>query len=233
MRPFEADRFWDPKLKLGWKSINLVDEKPYIYIDKRVIQKRGLSARKILIRKGFLDMLKVFKAEGEERYPMRVRNWRRIYSDLRKKIFGDRLTISRNKDEAKDIARHTFASNLYQYEKNIAQVSAETGDTEKTLNRHYINPLISEADAKNFFEEIDARSLKKDLKIQLDDDGDPLDNIPFEILTDPEFIRAYSGGKFLYDPSKLTTEQTIETLRSLRNELLHAINKRRETSTDI
>ena len=174
MRPFEADRFWDPKLKLGWASINLVDQQPYIYIDnKRVIQKKGLPARKILIRKGFLDMLKVFKAEGEERYPMRVKNWRRIYSDMRKKIFGDRLIISREKDEAKDIARHTFASNLYQYEKNIAQVSAETGDTEKTLNQHYIN-FISEADAKNFFEEIDTRSLKKDLKIRLDDNGDPL-----------------------------------------------------------
>ena len=95
-------------------------------------------------------MLKVFKAGGEERYPMRVKNWRRIYSELRKKVFGKRLTISGERDDAKDIARHTFASNLYQYEKNIAQVSAETGDTEKTLNQHYINPLICEADAKKF-----------------------------------------------------------------------------------
>lgn len=232
MRPYEADRFWDPKLKLGWKSINLIDKQPYIYIDKRVIQKKGLPVRKINIRKGFLDMLRAFKAGGEERYPMRVKNWRRIYSELRKKVFGKRLTISGERDDAKDIARHTFASNLYQYEKNIAQVSAETGDTEKTLNQHYINPLISEADAKKFFEDIDARSLEKDLKIRLDDNGDPLDNVPYEILTDPDFIRAYSGGKFLYDPSKLTAEQTIEALKGLRNELLHQINKARKTTRD-
>jgi integrase len=226
MRPSEADRFWDPKLKLGWKNINLVDQQPYIFIDKRVIQKKGLPARKIKIRKGFFEMLKVFKAQGEKRYPMRVRNWRRIYSDLRKKIFGDHLSISRDKDEAKDIARHTFVSNLYLYEKNIAIVTGESGDNESTLKKHYINPLLSEGDAKRYFEEIGLKQLINKVVMPTNDDS-PLDQLiqinGEQILHDSNFINAWSGGEMIAGLEKAEINERINLLQNHRRKLAQRI----------
>jgi hypothetical protein len=208
------------------KHINLIDKQPYIYIDKRVIQKKGLPARKIKIRKGFLEMLKAFKAEGEERYPMRVKNWRRIYSGVRKKIFGDRLSISRVKDEAKDITRHTFLSNLYLYEKNIAVVTGESGDNESTLKKHYINPLLCEEDAKIYFEEIGLKQLTNKVVMPTNDES-PLDQLiqlnGEQILHDSNFINAWSGGEMIVGLEKAEINERINLLQNHRRKLVRRI----------
>lgn len=155
MRPSECERFWNPKNKLGWKQINIESDSPYIYLPLGLIRKEGLPTRKIPIRAGFLKMLREFKKGGEKKYPLsNVKNWKRVYASARKKIWGKRLTISSNKDEAKDIARHTFITNLHLYAGTIAQVTTESGTKESTLLNHYINPSLSEKDTKYFFEEI-------------------------------------------------------------------------------
>ena len=63
-------------------------------------------------------------------------------------------------NSTKSITRHTFASNLFKYDGNIAQVSSETGDDEKTLKRHYIKASVTPAEAKEFFEEITLEAFK-------------------------------------------------------------------------
>jgi integrase len=155
MRPSECERFWNPKNKLGWKQINIESDSPYIYLPLGLIRKEGLPTRKIPIRAGFLKMLREFKKGGEKKYPLsNVKNWKRVYASARKKIWGERLAISSKKDEAKDIARHTFITNLHLYAGTIAQVTTESGTKESTLLNHYINPSLSENDTKYFFEEI-------------------------------------------------------------------------------
>lgn len=226
MRPNECERFWDPKLKLGWKSIALDHKEPFIIIDQRVIRKKGLPSRQIKIRKGFLEMLREFKKEGEVKYPMEVKNWKRVHSSMRKKIFSNRLKISTKMDEAKDIARHTFVSNLYLYSDSMAMVTAESGDNEQTIRNHYLNPLVSPKDAKNFFEKISVNSLNEKVKINHDEESSPLDNIVEkcgkEILSDPEFVKSYTGGKILFNPEKLSHEQKFQALQKYRNDLMHS-----------
>jgi integrase len=166
IRPSECERFWNPKNKLGWRQINIESDDPYIYLPLGLIRKEGLPTRKIPIRAGFLKMLKEFKKEGEKVYPLsNVKNWKRVYSSVRKKVWGKRLTISSNKDEVKDIARHTFISNLHLYAGTIAQVTAESGTKESTLLNHYINPSLSEKDTKYFFEEIDTSAFVEKIQI--------------------------------------------------------------------
>ena len=160
VRPSECERFWNPKFKLGWNNIDLDSDKPCVIIPSEIIKKKGLSFRRIFIRSGFLKMLKEFKSKGEKVYPLRkVNNWKRVYSSARKEIWGKRLTISTNKDEAKDITRHTFITNLYRYSGSIVDVTLESGTKESTLFNHYINPLVGKDTAKDFFNLIDDRSL--------------------------------------------------------------------------
>jgi integrase len=160
VRPSECERFWNPKFKLGWKNIDLDSHKPCIIIPSEIIKKKGLSYRRIFIRGGFLKMLKEFKNKGEKVYPLKkVNNWKRVYSSARKKIWGERLTISTSKDEAKDITRHTFITNLYRYSGSIVDVTLESGTKDSTLFNHYINPLVGKDSAKDFFHLIDDRSL--------------------------------------------------------------------------
>jgi integrase len=160
VRPSECERFWNPKFKLGWNNIDLDSDKPCVIIPSEIIKKKGLSFRRIFIRNGFLKMLKEFKSKGEKVYPLRkVNNWKRVYSSARKEIWGKRLTISTNKDEAKDITRHTFITNLYRYSGNIVDVTLESGTKESTLFNHYINPLVGKDSAKDFFNLIDDSTL--------------------------------------------------------------------------
>ncbi|MDA8806003.1 hypothetical protein N9N55_02145 [Opitutales bacterium] len=162
VRPSECERFWNPKFKLGWKNIDLESDTPHVIIPSEIIRKKGRSFRRIFIRPGFLTMLKTFKAKGEKVYPFaNVRNWKRVYSAIRKEIWGDRLTISTSKDEAKDITRHTFITNLYRYSDSIVDVNFESGTKESTLFNHYINPLVGKDSAKDFFHSINENVLIK------------------------------------------------------------------------
>ena len=162
VRPSECERFWNPKFKLGWNNIDLESDTPHVIIPSEIIRKKGRSFRRIFIRPGFLTMLKTFKAKGEKVYPFaNVRNWKRVYSAIRKEIWGDRLTISTSKDEAKDITRHTFITNLYRYSDSIVDVNFESGTKESTLFNHYINPLVGKDSAKDFFHSINENALIK------------------------------------------------------------------------
>ena len=223
MRPSECKRFWDPKNRLGWDQINLTDKEPYLYINYSVIRKPGMPARKIMIREGFLKLLKEFKAGGEKKYPLSdIKNWKRVHADLRKKIWGHRLTITTKKDQAKDIARHTFISNLYLNAGNIAVVTNETGTNESTLRKHYINPTLTEAEAKFYFTKITETALSHEVKTEAEEYQSPLEHhIEMHgesILDDPEFLRLWTDGKTLRNADKLSTEEKINELNRHRME---------------
>lgn len=223
MRPSECKRFWDPKNRLGWDQINLTDKEPYLYINYSVIRKPGMPARKIMIREGFLKLLKEFKAGGEKKYPLSdIKNWKRVHADLRKKIWGHRLTITTKKDQAKDIARHTFISNLYLNSGNIAVVTNETGTNESTLRKHYINPTLTEAEAKFYFTKITETALSHEVKTEAEEYQSPLEHhIEMHgesILDDPEFLRRWTDGKMLWHADKLSTEEKINELNRHRME---------------
>ena len=221
MRPKECERFWDPKNKVGWSAIALHHKEPIIIIDRRVIQKNGPPTRQIKIRKGFLEMLKAFKKGGEKKYPMNVKNWKRVHSDLRKRIWGERLTISTKLDEAKDIARHTFVSNLYLYADSMALITGEAGDSESTIRKHYLNAMISPNDAKNFFQEIGISALKEKIVINEDQDLSPLSKIIQNhgegILNDERFLSAWTGQKrVLGIDHSISREERIQMLEDMR-----------------
>jgi integrase len=220
MRPSECERFWNPKNKLGWNQINIEGEDPYIYLPFGLIRKEGLPTRKIPIRAGFLKMLKEFKKGGEKKYPLsNLKNWKRVYASARKKIWGKRLTISSMKDEAKDIARHTFISNLHLYAGTIAQVTTESGTKESTLLNHYINPSLSEKDTKYFFESIDTSALNEQINIQSKKEPSPLGKIikmyGQGVLDDPKFLKAWVGGKMMKEVGKVSTTERFKMLQNL------------------
>lgn len=154
LRPTEAERFWVSGNKFGWKQIQLEDAQPYLHVPGEVIGKPGLPSRRVEIRPGFLQMLKEFKKGGEAEYPLKtLTNWKRNRQAIKHKIWGKRLTISSKMDEAKDITRHTFITNLYICE-GMKVATRESGDSEKTLRQHYINTEVSEADADFYFNKI-------------------------------------------------------------------------------
>ncbi len=166
LRPSECIRFWASK-KCGWNQIHLDDQEPYIYIPADIIRKRGIGSRKIMIRKGFMNILKAFRDEGESKYPLKkVRNWKRVHSLVRKEIWGKRLTISSAKDEVKDITRHTFVTNLHLYADSISVLTNESGTSDKTLREHYINSKVFKRDSEYFFENIDISNFKQKVSIK-------------------------------------------------------------------
>ena len=113
MRPSECQRFWDPKNKLGWDQINLSDKQPYLYIDYSVIRKPGRAARKIMIREGFLQLLKEFKAKGEKKYPLaNIKDWKRVHAKLRKKS-GDIALRSAQRRTKQRISPATHSSVIF------------------------------------------------------------------------------------------------------------------------
>ena len=227
MRPKECERFWDPKNKIGWNAIALNHKEPTIIIDRRVIRKKGPPTRQIIIRKGFMEMLKAFKKGGEKKYPMNVKNWKRVHSALRKEIWGGRLKISTKLDEAKDIARHTFVSNLYLYSDSMALTSGETGDTESTIRQHYLNPLMSLNDSKNFFEEIGINALNEKIKIRNNEDLSPLGRLieihGESILNDQRFLTAWTGQKMVLGiDHNIPREERIQMLEEMRQKKIRS-----------
>jgi integrase len=155
MRPTEAKRFWESR-ECGWKMINLDGPDPCVRVPAEIIKKKGAPVRIIPLRKGWCSFLKKVKSGQELEFKMAtVKNYQRSSLALKKKVFGSRLEISSKNDQTTSITRHTFATNLYLYEGNIAQVCNETGDTESTLKKHYLNPNANKKDAVKYFEQID------------------------------------------------------------------------------
>jgi integrase len=230
MRPSECERFWNPKNKLGWNQISLESNDPYIYLPLGLIRKEGLPTRKIPIRPGFRKMLKDFKKEGEKKYPLStVKNWKRVYSSVRKRVWGKRLTISSMKDEAKDIARHTFISNLHLYAGTIAQVTTESGTKESTLLNHYINPSLSEKDTKYFFESIDTTPFNENVSIKTQNNASPLERIMQihgkDIIDHPNFIKAWTGSAEIDGFKELTPDERKDLLQKWRKKHLKSYTR--------
>jgi integrase len=166
MRPSECERFWSSK-DYGWNHVDFNDH-PHIKVPKKFTRKRGQKERMIPIRSGFLNMLKTFKSEGESKYPLiNVKDWKRKYANARKEIWGKRMIISTKRDDAKDITRHTFITNLHLYSGSIAEATKESGTSEQTLTDHYINTTckITKTSAKYFFEEIDLSTFEKKIEV--------------------------------------------------------------------
>jgi hypothetical protein len=230
MRPSECERFWNPKNKIGWNKINIESEDPYIYLPLGLIRKEGKPTRKIPIRNGFLKMLREFKKCGEKKYPLSsVKNWKRVYSAVRKKVWGKRLTISSNLDESKDIARHTFISNLHLYAGTIAQVTAESGTKESTLLNHYINPSLSEKDTNYFFESIDTIALNEKVSIKTRNNTSPLKRIieihGEGIIDHPNFIKAWIRDVEIDGLKNLSSKERIDLLQKWRKKHLKSYTR--------
>ena len=217
MRPSECERFWNPKNKLGWNQINIEGEDPYIYLPLGLIRKEGLPTRKIPIRAGFLKMLKEFKREVRKISLSDVKNWKRVYASARK-IWGKRLTISSKKDEAKDIARHTFISNLHLYAGKSPKQLRKAGP--KSLPTQPLHqPSLSEKDTKYFFESIDTSALTEQINIQSKKESSPLGKIikmyGQGVLDDPKFLKAWMGGKMMKEVGQVSTTERIKMLQNL------------------
>lgn len=166
MRPSECERFWSSK-DYGWNHVDF-NYPPHIKVPKKFTRKRGQKERMISIRSGFLKMLKTFKSEGESKYPLiDVKNWKRKYANARKEIWGKRMTISSKRDDAKDITRHTFITNLHLYNGTLAEASKESGTSEQTLIDHYINTSckITKSSAEYFFEKIDLSAFEQKIEV--------------------------------------------------------------------
>lgn len=126
-------------LPLGWDNLHLDTESPMLVIEKT----KGRSMRRIELEPNLVNILKLCKSQGHEVFP--AKNGRRHFESIRGALGLDWI---------QDGARHTCLSAMYarDNEMSLDKISRIAGNSPIVLQRHYINPKMSKADAISYFQ---------------------------------------------------------------------------------